>query len=124
MLESERENSLFYRYLDVCNKAMDKNQEIFPYKQLWDVVQKVIGKKIVSFTLYDDVPKEVYDVILKGTHIEVVNHFAVLKGKEPRGWRVNKAYLEKVVKNPQDYINNPARLDWDWLKDRLHLRSS
>jgi hypothetical protein len=37
------------------------------------------------------------------------------------GWKVNVSYLQQVVDNPQEYIDNPAKLDFDWLRDRLKL---
>jgi hypothetical protein len=30
-------------------------------------------------------------------------------------WKVSRDYLRKVSSNPDQYIDNPARLDVDWL---------
>ena len=34
-------------------------------------------------------------------------------------WKVSQEYLAKVAANPQDYIDHPVKLDWDWLKSRI-----
>lgn len=30
-------------------------------------------------------------------------------------------YLQRVAENPKEYVENPALLDWDWLKSRVGL---
>ena len=34
-------------------------------------------------------------------------------------WRVSQKYLKKVCEHPQTYIDNPARLDVDWLVSKV-----
>ena len=36
-------------------------------------------------------------------------------------WTVSRAYLEKLVENRREYIEHPAKIDWDWLKSRVGL---
>ena len=46
------------------------------------------------------------------------------RGKqEPEaGWKVSRSYLESVVENADEYIEHPAKLDWDWLKSRVGVK--
>ena len=41
------------------------------------------------------------------------------KSEHDTEWKVSRDYLESVVDNPQEYIDNPAKLDLEWLKHRL-----
>jgi hypothetical protein len=38
-------------------------------------------------------------------------------------WKVPESYLKDVVENAEDYINHPAKLDWEWLKQRVGISS-
>jgi hypothetical protein len=29
--------------------------------------------------------------------------------------------MQKVVDNPQEYVDHPEKLDWDWLTNRLGI---
>jgi hypothetical protein len=31
-------------------------------------------------------------------------------------WVVSAQYLQQVVADPETYINNPAKIDWEWLQ--------
>lgn len=117
MQESSSEvDALFRQYLEICNQALSSHREVFPYKQIWGAVQCAAGDKAVRVAIYDDQPKTAYELHLGEDHIEA----------EPDGLhmdspvcRMNLSYLKQVVEHPEEYIHNPARLDWDWLKNRL-----
>ena len=34
-------------------------------------------------------------------------------------WPFTYQYLKRVVDNPQDYIDHPAKLEWGWLENHL-----
>jgi hypothetical protein len=40
-------------------------------------------------------------------------------GDADSAWKVSVDYLRDVVDNPRRYIDNPALLAFDWLKQRL-----
>ncbi len=112
---SEDMKALFEAYLEVCNQALDQHKEEFPYKYIWKAAESVQGESGISLSLYDDEPQEQYTVKLKDAHIDA----APMEKCPKKGWRVNKSYLKKVTENPEEYIRNPAKLDWDWLKNRI-----
>ena len=116
------EEQLFLRYLEICNKALDCNKDKFPYKQIWQAAQKVLSDKNISLAIYDDHPKATYDLSIHDNHIDVVGK-NVKEEKSDDAWHVNMSYMEKVVSNPDEYIRNPAKIDWDWLRNRLHVKN-
>lgn len=111
-------DALFEQYLHICNEAMKAHKDQFPYKQIWDAVERLQAGEEIDLTIYDDAPQSHYKVRLKDKHIDVVT---TDHEDEHRGWKINTSYLRKVVEHPDEYINHPAKLDWDWLKDRAGL---
>jgi len=107
---------IFERYLDVCNQALEKNKDKFPYKEIWNARLKSLGKnKILLCAVYDDRPKIVYTLQLtEDMKIKILK-----KEPVPREdvWPLKYSYLKQVVDNPEEYIEHPANLDWGWLTD-------
>lgn len=107
------EKELFQKYLDICNRALAANKDRFPYKQIWETSEKILREKTVPVAIYDDQPKAVYHLTLHDNHIDTVD------GSEQdvdHFWKMNISYLEKVTSHPEEYIRNPAKIDWDWLR--------
>jgi hypothetical protein len=114
------EEQLFKSYMEICNKSLECNKEKFPYKQILQAAQGLLQDNKISLSIYDDHPKATYDLAIHDNKIDVVGK-SKKNGGANKAWHVNKSYLEKVVSNPQEYINNPAKIDWDWLQNRLDL---
>jgi hypothetical protein len=74
----------------------------------------MLRDKTVSLAVYDDHPKVIYDVAVHDNHIDVVD---TKHEKQPEARRINRSYMEEVVAHPEEYIKNPAKIDWDWLHD-------
>ena len=105
---------IFERYLDVCNQAIEKNKDKFPYMEMWKARWKNLGvDKTVKCVVYDDRPKVVYTLELtEDMRIKIVEKTHIT----PEGvWPFRYSYLKHVVDHPQDYIDHPANLDWGWL---------
>ena len=111
-------DSLFKQYLIICNEAMKAHAHEFPYKQIWNAVERLQSGEPVDLTIYDDEPQQHYKVCLKNKHIDLVQ---ADKNGNIDGWKMNTSYLRKVVENPEEYIKQPAKLDWDWLKDSTEV---
>ena len=109
---------IFEQYLEICNQAIEKNKDKFPYREIWRARWKnVQSENILECAVYDDRPKIIYTLqitedmkikILKKTHIAPTD-----------AWPFKYSYLKHVVANPQDYIDHPANLDWGWLTHLL-----
>ncbi|MCB2082139.1 MAG: hypothetical protein KDD76_05830, partial [Rickettsiales bacterium] len=109
-------DALFQQYLEICNQALETHKDEFPYKQLWHAAQSMLRNRTVSLAVLDDHPKMTYDLKMADDHIEVLK---ASNQENKDAWNMKMSYLEKVVAHPEEYIRNPAKIDWDWLRSRL-----
>ena len=112
----EEFDELFKSYLQVCNKAIEKNKDSFPYKQIWEASSKVLDDSAINIAIYDDRPIISYSVRFNGGRISASKNEISQKEKP---WKVTYSYLKNVIDNPDEYIKHPAKLDWHWLKSRV-----
>jgi len=110
----EEYERIFERYLEVCNKALERNKGVFPYKEIWTARVKTLGRdNTLQCAVYDDRPKIIYTLRLtEDMKIEILK-------KEPLEkedvWPLKYSYLKHVVDHPEEFIEHPANLDWGWL---------
>lgn len=112
----EEYERIFERYLEVCNQALEKNKDRFPYKEIWEARVTSLGQDIVlQCAVYDEKPKVIYTLKLtKEMKIEIIQKEPVTREDI---WPFKYSYLKDVVENPQKFIDHPADLDWGWLTD-------
>ena len=112
----EEYERVFERYLDICNQAIEKNKDTFPYSEIWKARWKNLGKdNILQCAVYDDRPKVIYTLQLtEDMKIKIIKKAHVAPDEI---WPFKYSYLKHVVDHPQDYIAHPATLDWGWLAD-------
>ena len=110
----EEYERVFERYLDVCNQAIEKNKDTFPYMEIWKSRWKSLAPDhILRCAVYDDRPKIVYTLQLtEDMKIKIIEKTHIAPEDV---WPFKYSYLKHVVNNPQEYINHPAKLDWGWL---------
>ncbi len=111
----------FTQAVNVMNAALAEHKSDMPYKQLIEAADKTIGGKKFGVAIYDEDPAKPFDyftVRYRDGSFEIVSH-----GKDDPDipWKTSVGYLEKVAANPEEYIEHPAKLDWDWLKSRVGL---
>jgi hypothetical protein len=108
--------SVFERYLEICNQAIEKNRNNFPYSEIWKARWKMLGKNnILQCAVYDDRPKIIYTLhMTEDMKINIVEKTYVAPDEV---WPFKYTYLKHVVDNPAEYIEHPANLDWGWLAD-------
>ena len=115
-------DALFTEYINTCNTAISRHRDEFPFKQLIDAGTKLAGDKTMAVGIYKNdasAPFDYYTVRLgPDGMLKIVDHG---KKNPDLQWKASTAYLEKVVQDPNDYIEHPARLDFDWLKSRVGL---
>jgi len=114
----EEYERVFERYLAVCNEALEKNKDKFPFMEIWRARWKSLGPdNVMQCAVYDDRPKIKYTLHLtEDMKIEIVKKEHV---SPEEVWPFKFSYLKEVVDNSQDYIDHPAKLDWGWLTDVL-----
>lgn len=111
---AEEYELIFERYLNVCNQALEKNKNRFPYKEIWGARVKSLGRdNVFQCAVYDDRPKMLYTLRLtEDMTIQIINKAS---STVEDAWPLKYSYLKHVVDNPETFINHPANLDWGWL---------
>jgi len=109
---------VFQQYLEICNQAIEKNKSKFPYTEIWGARLKALEEELkFEAIVYDDRPKASFMLRLtRDMKIEIVEKKTI---PPEEAWPFTYQYLKRVVDNPQDYIENPAKLEWGWLKPIL-----
>lgn len=109
---------VFQQYLEVCNRAIEQNKNKFPYTEIWGERLKSLKEEaVVHAVIFDDRAKLAVKLRLTpDMKIEI----AEKKPIPPEdAWPFTYQYLKRVVENPKEYIDNPAKLEWGWLKTIL-----
>lgn len=115
------ETTLFTKALTTMNKSIAANKSTPLYKQIIAAGEKLADGVTVGVAVYKDDPGnpfDYYSVRFEDGQLTLNGH-----GEEQHGvgWKVSHDYLEKLAENPNQYIKNPMKMDWDWLKDRLGM---
>ncbi len=112
----EEYERIFERYLDICNQAIEKNIDKFPYTEIWKARWKSLGPdNVLHCAVYDDRPKVIYTLQL--TADMKINILKKAHVAPDDVWPFKYSYLKHVVDNPKEYIDHPANLDWGWLTE-------
>ena len=110
---------VFTKALDVTNKSLEKNRDSGAFKPIIAAWDKVLEGHKAGVEIYEEDPAKPFDYFT----IRYLNKkFEILsrgKSEHDTEWKVSREYLESVVNDPQKYIDNPAKLDIEWLKHRL-----
>jgi len=109
-------DDLLSRYLAVCNKALDLNRDRFPFKQILSAAQEVEQRHKVELQIIGDRGRRFVLSFNEG-HIRFEPHNDCGPSQCVRTWRVDPGYLEYVSQHPDVFIQNPARIDWEWMFD-------
>ncbi len=118
--EPHEYEQVLQQYLEICSRAIEQNKNRFPYTEIWGAQFRALkAEAMLHAIVYDDRPKA--SCILRLTRdmkIKIVEKQPIsLQGE----WPFTYQYLKRVVNNPQEYIENPAKLEWGWLKTMERL---
>lgn len=121
---SDRDTTtLFTRALNVINSALVANADATPYRALIRTSEKLLDGRRIGVAVYESDPSAPFDyftICFREGSFELVSHG---KQEPDVAWKVSRDYLEKVADHPDEYVEHPAKLDWDWLRSRLGLES-
>jgi len=112
---------VFTNALNTVNAALAKHADEMPFKQILAAAGRVLADRNLGIAVYKDDPAHPHDyftVRFGEGAFELVSH-----GKEEPeiDGKVSLEYLESVAGDPDRYIDNPLKLDLDWLTSRLGI---
>ena len=120
-VESANTYDLFMGYLDVINDALEKHSDTPVIGELASWIADLTESKKFGAAIYDSDPQSPYDYFTVRIAHGKVELDSRGKNEPEIDWRVSKDFLVKVNENRQDYIDNPLKLDLDWLKSRVGI---
>lgn len=106
---------LLQDYLDICNAAIEANKDRFPFKQILSAAQDNEHKDAVLVQIMDSYSPARYIIHVKERKALIDSDPECDNCSCGAAWLVDSSFLQDVMDNPLSYIENPARLDWDWL---------
>lgn len=120
------QEDLFKSYIDICNQALEKNKDRFPFNHLLSGFEVSDNVSSVRVEIIDDMQHSRFHLrLINGeieydeTHCQSPCNLCHSKcGNSSDVWSVRASYLNDVVENPEQYIENPARLDWEWVDSK------
>lgn len=122
-MTTEREGRDSYEMLmgalDVFNEAMDKFRDKPVIKSVLSLIDKQAEGRKFGVAVYDSDPDQPFDYFTLRLHNKRLELASRGKDSPDVDWKTSIDYLEDVNQNSQDYISNPLKLDFEWLKHRL-----
>ena len=115
----KRPYSLVWGYINLCCDVLRIHHDYFPYKQIFGLAEKQLKE---DFKITVHVVDEKHNIL--PCRLRISNkmditvsplHHASYKNKPT--WTVEICVLEGAVNDPNEYMINPALLDWGWLTD-------
>ncbi len=112
---------LFMGYLDVVNEALEEHSDTPILGDVAEMLTKLGESRKLGAAIYDSDPQSPFDYFTVRIANGQVQLDARGKNEPDIDWRVSRDFLVEVNEDPQKYIDNPLKLDLDWLKTRLGL---
>lgn len=110
---------LFMESLDVINRVLDANRGEGLFGRVLEAMEDDLQGHRSSVAVYEDDPDHPFDYFtirfLDGRW-ELMEQG---RGEHDTEWKVSTDYLRSLAEDPESYIQHPARLDLDWIADRL-----
>ena len=123
MMQADSTYQLFIQSLNITNAAMEANRDSIFLKPLLTACDAELRDEDFGVAIFEDDPEHPVDnftIRLENDTFVLVSHQAP-RGDAESVWKVSKSYLQDVVEHPRKYIDNPALLAFDWLKQRVNL---
>jgi hypothetical protein len=117
---------LLKQYVSLCNQAITENRDKFWMKQAKQLNEKLWNGGNFRTIIYDQDP----GAVIEEATVQFDQHGPSLRVLPPGdyavtfSWKVPIDYLEEVLAQPQAYLDNPLKLDWDWMKERVRDEAS
>lgn len=106
-------------YVSICNKALSLNKDRFPFKQILGAAKQSEKDKKIEVQIAGDNVIDSYVFSINNDKIVVTPHSECGQCNCDRKWHLEWPYLQDVLKSPESYIKNPAKINWDWIYDTM-----
>ncbi len=114
---------LMREYVAICNHAMAKSKDQFWYQQAHKISKAVDGKNFRTL-VYEDNPtntQAAFTLHFDAEKPELRLDDSASEEDAIFTWKTPVSYLKDVVEErPTWYLEQPTRLDWQWLKARAN----
>lgn len=110
---------LFMDALDVVNRSIEANRGEGVYGNLLELFDEHLDGHRSAVAIYEDDPGAPFDYF---TIRFIDGRFELVergRGEHDSEWKVSRDYLDSLIEDPEAYIENPEKLDLDWLATRL-----
>ncbi|HEY7886213.1 MAG TPA: hypothetical protein VIC08_14810 [Cellvibrionaceae bacterium] len=113
-------------YVAICNHAMAKSKHKLGYRQAHKMSKTVADGANFRTIIYENNPSDTqaiftlsFDAETPQLHLNETDSKGAREEKGAFTWKAPVSYLKDVVETrPMWYLENPAQLDWQWLKAR------
>lgn len=107
--------ALICRFIDVYNEALARNKDRFPFKQILGAAEKAHKGKAIELDLLEDTKSLHYTLLFKGQRLAILPYIVPCDYR----WVMEKNEVENLINHAEEYIKNPAKLDWAWLYKKI-----
>lgn len=104
-------------YVSICNRALSLNKDRFPFKQILNAIESSEKNKKIEVHIAGQDSIDAYVFTIENGQINLSPHDDCGQCQCERKWHLEWSYLQQVLKNPEAYIENPAKINWDWMHD-------
>ncbi|MDQ3024429.1 MAG: hypothetical protein M3R04_08620 [bacterium] len=116
----QNNEQLVKQYLDVVNRSLQANSEGFPWKQIIAKGESTWSGKNIGLGINEpgrETPETYTLTFANGKFV----YGGPGKVDTSYTWEADKGFLENVVAKPQEYIDSPMKINWDWIKSSLNI---
>jgi hypothetical protein len=119
LTSQEQTNAVFEDALVVWNMALARNRGVSPYKELVSGCDRFLEGEEFGVAIYAANPQAPHGIYTIGVRNGLF-HIVERGNKEVEvDWKVRENYLQHVSRFREKYLDEPGKLEWGWLVQRL-----
>lgn len=115
----------FLQALNVTNAALDLHRRSLRLRPLLSRARGQLEGQDLTVAIIDDErpgrPADYVTIRLQREQFVLVSH---TRATPHIDWHVSRSYLVEVARHPRKFLDDPHRLDFAWLEQRVGLASS
>ncbi len=113
--EAGADVQLVVEYFDLCNAALEAHRDVFPFKSLLALYDRVFANHDVQVDVYESNPS-------RAGARAVIRRTTGAITTIPESWahtalrlKLRRGELASTVTRRAEFIRHPEQLDWSWL---------